>query len=37
VDGDEGPVIVDHRRWDSWERQMVPCEGSQKPPSEMTT
>lgn len=28
VDEDEGPVICEHRRWNSWEREMTWCPGS---------
>ena len=27
-------VLIDHRRWDSWNREMVDCAGSGQPPSQ---
>ena len=33
-DGDEGPVIREHRRWNSWEREMTWCPGSGQPSAE---
>ena len=34
VDWGEGPAMVQHRRYSSWEREMVPCGGSGLAPAE---
>jgi hypothetical protein len=34
VDGDEGPAMVQHRRYSSWEREMIWCPGSGQPSAE---